>query len=91
MNEFELRKLEIIKHKGKMVRHFKGNEYLIIDFAEHTETGEALVIYKALYGECKIYARPLDMFAEEVDKVKYPEIKSKWRMNLIENATNEHN
>jgi hypothetical protein len=80
---FELRKLEIIQHKGKRVRHFKGNEYLIIDFAQHTETNEVLVVYKALYGECKGYARPIDIFASEVDTIKYPDVKVKWRMTLI--------
>lgn len=84
MNDFEARKLEIQKHKGKMVRHFKGKNYLILDFAKHTETRETLVIYKALYGECGVYARPLDMFASEVDHEKYPEVKEKWRFNLIE-------
>lgn len=81
--ELELRKLEIIRHKGKMVRHFKGDEYLIIDFAQHTETDDILVIYKALYGECKLYARPINMFASEVDTIKYPDIDVKWRMTLI--------
>lgn len=84
MNDFEIRKLEIQEHKGKMARHFKGKNYLILDFAKHTETGETLVIYKALYGECGVYARPIDMFASEVDHEKYPEVKEKWRFNLIE-------
>ena len=76
-------KLQIKGHKNKKVRHFKGKEYLILDFAKHTETGETLVIYRALYGNCELYARPLDMFASEVDRVKYPNATQRFRMELI--------
>ena len=51
--------------KGKY-RHFKGNEYEVIDIAEHTESGEILVIYKGLYGDGKVWARPVAMWDEEV-------------------------
>ena len=37
----------------KMYRHFKGKLYYVIDIAEHTETGEKLVVYKALYADYK--------------------------------------
>lgn len=76
-------KLQIKGHKNKKVRHFKGKEYLILDFAKHTETGDILVIYRALYGNCELYARPLDMFASEVDRVKYPNATQRFRMELI--------
>ncbi|MEN6567834.1 MAG: DUF1653 domain-containing protein [Veillonellales bacterium] len=48
-------------------KHFKGNMYQVLFVAIHSETEEPLVIYKALYGEQKIWARPLKMFAETVE------------------------
>ncbi len=48
-------------------RHYKGNEYQVIGVAKHSETLEELVVYRALYGEGKIWVRPLSMFLEEVE------------------------
>lgn len=66
-------------HVGSTYRHFKGKRYKVLAIAEHTETGEQLVVYQALYGEQKVYARPMEMFAGEVDREKYPEVKKQWR------------
>lgn len=64
--------IDLSQYKNKIVQHFKGDYYMIVDVAEHTETGEQLVIYRALYGDCKLYARPATMFVQLVDKEKYP-------------------
>ncbi|MDP3997201.1 MAG: DUF1653 domain-containing protein [Candidatus Andersenbacteria bacterium] len=48
-------------------RHYKGKEYEVIGVAKHSETLEELVVYRALYGEHQIWARPVVMFLEEVE------------------------
>lgn len=47
-------------------RHYKGNEYEVIGTARHTETLEAMVVYRPLYGEGGLWVRPAAMFAETV-------------------------
>ncbi len=76
---------------GKIVKHFKRelinkseqepNMYLyeILAVATHTETEEPLVIYKALYGDKKVYARPLEMYLSPVDREKYPQVSQQYR------------
>lgn len=81
--------------KDDIVRHFKyetltdeekqANKYMyrIIGPAIHSETREELMVYQALYGEKLMFVRPMEMFLEEVDHKKYPDIKQKYRFEAV--------
>lgn len=48
-------------------KHYKGKEYEVIGVARHSETLDEFVVYRALYGECDLWVRPLKMFLEDVE------------------------
>jgi hypothetical protein len=55
-------------------RHYKGHEYEVIGVACHSETLEALVLYRPLYNASGLWVRPHAMFFEdvEIDGVRRP-------------------
>lgn len=67
---------------NRVYRHFKGDYYLVVDVARHSETGEDYVVYRKLYGDGGLWVRPLAMFLEPVDKAKYPGAQQEYRFEL---------
>ena len=66
-----------------LYRHFKGNLYRVLMLATHTETEEPMVVYQAMYGEGKLWTRPLDLFAAKVDMERYPDCKQTYRYEKV--------
>lgn len=64
--------VERIPRPGEFYRHIENKLYQIIAVAEHTENGEELVVYQALYGSYRIFATPLSLFNRKVDLRQHP-------------------
>jgi Uncharacterized protein conserved in bacteria len=75
--------------KNGIYRHFKGKYYLVEDIANHSETGEEMVVYRHLYGDGGLCVRPKAMFLSEVDHVKYPDVKQLYRFELVDEFKEE--
>lgn len=57
--------------KPGIYRHFKGKRYEVLCLATHSETGEEMVVYRALYGTRGVWVRPASMWAEQVERDGY--------------------
>lgn len=70
---------------GQVYRHFKGKTVKVLHISQDTEApGQFCVVYECEDGS--VWSRPYGMFASEVDHDKYPDVKQKYRFELVEDA-----
>lgn len=72
-----------IPRPGEFYRHFKNRLYQIIAVAYDAETEQQAVVYQALYGDYRVWVRPLENFLSRTDREKYPEASQEWRFERI--------
>ena len=80
-----MREIEV----GKKYRHFIDKLYEVIAIAYDSESNNdevlrKMVVYKALYGDGKIWVRDYEMFASKVDREKYPDVEQEYRFEEVE-------
>lgn len=78
------REAELRSSINSIYKHFKGDIYILLDIAQHTETEDLMVVYRALYGEHKLFVRPIDMFLSECTLEQQDRYGVKYRFTKIE-------
>ncbi len=69
-------------YPNRIYRHFRGRRYLVIGFAVDANSCGVCVVYRALYGDCQMFVRPLEEFLSPVDTKKYPNAHQKCLFEL---------
>lgn len=69
---------------NRVYKHFKGDNYLVVDIATDCDTLEKKVIYRGLYNDGPLWVRSYDDFISKVDKKKYPNISQEYKFELQE-------
>jgi len=64
-------------------KHYKGNMYEVIGIANHSESLEPMVVYRALYGQNDLWVRPMSMWDNEITLASGDKVK---RFELVEEA-----
>ena len=75
-----------IPRPGEFYRHFKNRLYQIIAVAYDAETEQQVVVYQALYGDYRVWVRPLENFLSRTDREKYPGASQEWRFERVQPA-----
>lgn len=68
---------------GEFYRHFKNRLYQIVAVAYQADDEAPVVVYQALYGDFRVWVRPLEEFMSETDRTKYPEAEQLYRFELV--------
>ena len=68
---------------GEFYRHFKNRLYQIVAVAYQADDEAPVVVYQALYGDFRVWVRPLEEFMSETDRTKYPEAEQRYRFELV--------